>query len=159
MADATQQDLGGYGAPKVIADGPFAGWSTWGLGEDPYETHNGPYCFRAQPDGSVRTAYQPKPHQLNGAGAIHGGALASFADFSLFAFAGDALANTMAVTVSLNCEFVGAGDLNGWVEGDGKLIRATRTLIFVQGTLSQRGSTLLAFSGVVKKLGPPKAVG
>lgn len=154
MAEASETDLGGYGAPVIIADGPFAGWSTWGLGSDPFETHNGPYCFRTEADGRVRTAFQPQRHHLNGGGAIHGGALASFADFSLFAFAGDALANTMAVTVSLNTEFVGAGTLEGWIEGEGKLIRATRSLVFVQGTLHQRGSTLLAFSGVVKKISP-----
>jgi uncharacterized protein (TIGR00369 family) len=151
---ASTGDIGGYGQPVTIAQGPFQGWKTWGLGSDPFETHNGPFCFKQETDGRVRAAFQPVRHHLNGAGALHGGALMSFADFSLFALASAALADAMAVTVTFNAEFVGAGGLDGWVEAEGRVIKATRTLVFVQGVLTQNGAPLLAFSGTVKKLGP-----
>ena len=51
----------------------------------------GPFCFRVD-DGRARCAFQPRREHLNGGGTIHGGALMSFADFSLFAIAHNALA-------------------------------------------------------------------
>jgi acyl-coenzyme A thioesterase 13 len=145
-------DLGGYGAPVFLRDGPFAGWQTWGAGQDPYETHTGPFCFKHEADGGIRVAFQPQPHHLNGAQALHGGALMSFADFALFAIASKELENTMAVTVTFSSEFVGAGGLDGWIEAEGRVIKATRSLVFVQAVLVQRQRPLLAFSGTLKKL-------
>jgi acyl-coenzyme A thioesterase PaaI-like protein len=56
--------------------------------------------------------------------------------------------------LTFNSEFVAAGDLDGWVEGEGRVIRRTRSVIFVQGLLSQRARPLLAFSGTIKLLTP-----
>lgn len=149
-----QDNVGGYGAPIVIESGPFAGWRTWGGGQDPFETHNGPFCFKEEADGRIRAAFQPQRHHFNGAHALHGGALMSFADFALFAIASKELENQMAVTLTFNSEFVGAGGLDGWVEAEGRVIKATRSYVFVQAVLVQQQKTLLAFSGTLKKLGP-----
>lgn len=78
----------------------------------------------------------------------------SFADFALFAIASKELENQMAVTLTFNSEFVGAGGLDGWVEAEGRVIKATRSYVFVQAVLVQQQKTLLAFSGTLKKLGP-----
>lgn len=143
----------GYGKPIVLEEGPFAGWSTWSRGIDPYETLLGPYCFKIE-DGRARCAFEPKPHHCNGGGFIHGGALMSFADFSLFSIAHKALAGGVkAVTLSCNCEFISAGDLDGWIEAQGDVLRATRSVVFVRGVVTQRARTVLAFSGVLKKIG------
>ncbi|HVY86249.1 MAG TPA: PaaI family thioesterase [Caulobacterales bacterium] len=142
-----------YGAPTIVPEGPFAGWTTWGLGTDPYETHLGPFCFRVV-DGRAQCAFEPKPHHCNGGGAIHGGALMSFADFSLFSIAHNALTDGVkAVTLSCNCEFISAGTLDGWIESDGDVLRVTRSLIFVRGLIRQRTRPVLAFSGALKKIG------
>jgi uncharacterized protein (TIGR00369 family) len=137
--------------PVVIKDGPFRGWSTWSSGADPFETAIGPFVFRVD-DGKVRCAFQPKPEHLNGGGTIHGGALMSFADFSLFAIAHNALRDAKAVTLTCNSEFLAAGDLNGFVEAEGEVLRETRSLIFVRGLISQVSRPLLAFSGTLKKI-------
>src|SRR5262245_46812762 len=79
-----------YSGPVPVEDGPFAGWLTWGRGSDPYETLLGPFCFKVE-DGRARCAFMPRRDHLNGGGAIHGGALMSFADFSLFSIAHNAL--------------------------------------------------------------------
>ncbi|MFZ4602425.1 MAG: PaaI family thioesterase [Caulobacterales bacterium] len=151
MADG---DGNAYGSATLIETGPFAGWITWGLGSDPYETHCGPFCYKVEPDGRVRAAFQPAPHHLNGMGALHGGALMSFADFALFAIAHHSLVGATAVTLTCNSEFIAAGGVEGWVEADGEVIKETRSVIFVRGTLRQNGKALLAFSGVLKKLAP-----
>lgn len=140
-------------APIVLAEGPFAGWSTWSSGADPYESSIGPFCFRDEADGQVRCAFMPTRAHLNGGGAIHGGALMSFADFSLFAIARHALIDTKAVTVTFNGEFIAGGAPDVMVEATGEVLRATRTMLFVRGLIRQSGRTLLAFSGTLKKIG------
>lgn len=145
-------DLGAYSAPVVMREGPFAGWMTWGNGSDPFETHAGPFYFRKQDDGRYSAAFQPEPRHLNGGGALHGGLLMTFADFSLFALAFDAMTGVHGVTLTFNSEFVGAGDLDGWVEAQGAVIRRARSVVFVQGQLLQRARPLLAFSGTIKIL-------
>lgn len=145
-------ELGGYSAPVVVSEGPFAGWKTWGNGSDPFETLAGPFFFREEADGQFRAAFQPEHRHLNGGGALHGGLLMTFADFSLFALAFGAMAGDHGVTLTFNSEFVGAGDLEGWVEAQGGVIRRTRSIVFLQGQLVQRGRPLLAFSGTIKIL-------
>jgi acyl-coenzyme A thioesterase 13 len=136
----------------VLQDGPFKGWSTWSAGGDPYETAIGPFCFRVD-DGKARCAFQPRREHLNGGGTIHGGALMSFADFSLFCIAHNALRDGVkAVTLTCNSEFVSAGDLSANVEAEGEVLRETRSLIFVRGLVTQTSRPLLAFSGTLKKI-------
>ena len=97
---------------------------------------------------------QPQRHHLNGMGALHGGALMSFADFALFAIAHHSLVDTTAVTLTCNSEFIAAGGVDGWVEAEGEVVKETKSIIFVRGLLRQNGTVLLAFSGVLKKLKP-----
>lgn len=136
----------------VLKDGPFAGWKTWSGGADPYETAIGPFCFRDD-EPRIRAAFLPTRDHCNGGGAIHGGALMSFADFSLFVIARKELATTRAVTLTFNSEFIAAGAPDVMVEATGEVLRATRSVIFVRGQLSQNGRALLAFSGTLKKIG------
>lgn len=138
--------------PVLLKEGRLAGWSSWSDGSDPYETANGPFCFRWE-GARVRCAFEPRRQHLNGSGAIHGGALMSFADFALFCIAQKELADQRAVTLTCNSEFIKAGALEGLVEAEGEVLRATRTLIFVRGLVTQLSHPLLAFSGTLKKMG------
>jgi uncharacterized protein (TIGR00369 family) len=137
--------------PTRLTEGAFAGWYTWGQGGDPFETVNGPFYFKRDSDGVV-CVFEPRHEHLNGAGAIHGGALMTFADFSLFAIAHTALSEAKAVTLTCNSEFIAAGVPGALVEGRGEVLRSTRSLVFVRGTLTQAGKPVLAFSGTLKKL-------
>jgi acyl-coenzyme A thioesterase 13 len=150
MNDETSAPTMSSGA-VTVTEGPFAGWTTWSLGSDPYETSIGPFYFRAD-EGRVRCAFQPRREHLNGGGTIHGGALMSFADFALFGIAHNALNGSHAVTLTCNSEFVGAGALDGVVEAEGEVIRDTRSVIFVRGLVTQASRPLLSFSGTLKKI-------
>lgn len=150
--------MNGDGTPQTtwtggvtLTEGPFAGWTTWSQGGDPYETAIGPFYFRGD-DGGVRCVFEPKRHHLNGGGTIHGGCLMSFADFALFAIAHNTLAGQHAVTLTFSSEFVGAGGLDGWVEARGEVIRDTRSVTFVRGIVTQAERPLLSFSGTLKKI-------
>lgn len=137
--------------PTILTDGPFAGWSTWSHGADPFETAIGPFCYRGKAD-SVVAAFLPRREHLNGGGAVHGGALMSFADFSLFAIANNVLRGAHAVTLTCNCEFISAAQAGEIVEARGEVLRETRTLVFVRGVAAQAGRSVLAFSGTLKKM-------
>lgn len=142
-----------YGRAVILSEGPFAGWTTWSAGGDPYETLVGPFCFRVTENGEALSAFAPERRHLNGAGAIHGGALLSFADFALFSIAHVALkGGVSAVTLTLNGEFVAAGDLSAHIEARGEIIRETGSLVFARGLITQNARVLLAFSGTLKKL-------
>jgi uncharacterized protein (TIGR00369 family) len=150
--------MNGDGTPQTtwtgavkLTEGPFAGWTTWSQGGDPYETAIGPFYFR-EDDGRARCAFEPRREHLNGGGTIHGGCLMSFADFALFAIAHNALAGQHAVTLTFSSEFIGAGGLDGLVEARGEVIRDTRSVTFVRGIVTQAERPLLSFSGTLKKI-------
>lgn len=140
-----------FGGGVTLTEGPFAGWTTWSDGSDPYETLIGPFYYRWE-DGQARCLFEPKAHHCNGGGAIHGGCLMSFADFSLFAIAHNALRDARAVTMTFNSEFIGAGTRDEWVEARGEVVRDTRSVVFVRGIVTQAARPLLSFSGTLKKI-------
>lgn len=143
-----------WGRTTVLTEGPFKGWRTWaGPDGDPFETYIGPLCYKVEEDGRVRCAFEPQQHHLNGGGFLHGGALMSFADFSLFAIAANAIKGASSVTLTMNSEFIGAGKLGAWVEAEGEVLKETRALVFVRGVLKQEGKVIFAYSGTLKKIG------
>lgn len=135
----------------AVDDGDWAGWSTWAPG-DPYEDHVGPFYARREGD-QVRCGFMPQAHHRNGSGAIHGGALMSFADFALFAIAGGAEQGVHGVTVAFTAEFLSAARAGTMMTATGEVLRSGRSLIFVRGTMEQEGRAVFAFSGTLKRVG------
>ncbi len=136
--------------PDTSHHNNFSDWETWAF-TDPFEDMAGPFYFKRTPDGIVSGFEVTKKH-LNGGGAIHGGMLMTFADFSLFSIAKDELGDEGAVTIALNGEFVSAGPPSGNVYATGEVVRATGSMVFVRGTVTANDATLLTFSGILKKL-------
>ncbi len=126
-------------------------WTGWAMSKgDPFNAHVGPFYHR-EDDGAVVCSMQVEPMHLNGGGGLHGGALATFADFCLFAFAG-LMGDGLAVTVSLNCDFVGTAALNERLECRGQIIRSTGSMTFVRGMITNGPDPVMSFSGILKKL-------
>mgnify|MGYP000556570175 FL=1 len=139
------------GGPRLIESGDWAGWRTWS-GLDPFEDQSGPFYFREGEDGRVTTAFRAETKHMNGGGFMHGGCMMTFADFSLFAIAWKELADSRAVTVSLNGEFVGPARPGDLVTATGEVVRAGGSLLFVRGLVSTGTGPMLNFSGVIKKI-------
>jgi len=139
----------GLGPPLV--EGLWAGWSLWTTSE-PFEDSVGPFYAKREPDGSMTCGFRPGAQSLNSAGVVHGGALATFADYSLFTIAADRLLGTSAVTVSLNAEFVGSARAGDLLTARGEVLRAGRSLVFVRGVIYAAGGPVLSFAGVLKIL-------
>lgn len=146
--------------PRQETEGDWAGWWIW-RGSDPYEDMTGPFYFREEDQGKVRCAFRVERKHLNGGGALHGGAMMTFADVCLFAISypvrkarGD---QDHHVTVSLNGEFVGPAVEGDLVEAVGEVVRAGGSLSFIRGLMSTSGKPVMSFSGVVKRVKSPKA--
>jgi acyl-coenzyme A thioesterase PaaI-like protein len=65
----------------------------------------------------------------------------------------------VALSVTLNSEFVGAGALGVPVYGTGRVVRDTKSMVFVQGQLDQEDQPILVFSSVARKITPRINVG
>ena len=140
----------GEGHPETPGTGALEGYKTW-IGLDPCEDHMGPFYFKKNEDSTVTCAFVAEEKHINGHGTTHGGLLMTFADFSLFAIAQDSLNTGFGVTISLNSEFIAAGKLGDLIRAEGKVVRSTRSLVFVQGEVLNDERTLLNFSGIIKK--------
>ncbi len=126
------------------------GYQTWG-NVDAFEDMIGPFYYKKLEDGQYGSAFVSESRHLNGGGNLHGGLLMSFADFAMFVIAKDHLDGN-AVTVGFNSEFVSAGEAGALIEACGEVTKATGSLLFVRGKIFCADSTILTFSGILKKI-------
>jgi len=140
---------------REVAEGEFAGWMMY-WGNDPFEDITGPFYWRREADGGRRCAFRAERKHLNGSGFMHGGCLMTFADYALFEIARDALGGERGVTATFTSEFVGAVREGQLVECSGEVVKGGRSLVFVRAMITADGEPALAFSGVIKKVGPRK---
>ncbi|MBW8813254.1 MAG: PaaI family thioesterase [Caulobacterales bacterium] len=139
-----------------VTEGAWAGWSCY-PGGDPFEDLAGPFYFRTEPDGRRVCAFRAERKHMNGGGFLHGGCVMTFADFSLFALAGDAIDGARTVTATFNGEFVGTAHEGDLVECRGEVVKAGRSMVFLRGLITCAGEPVMSFSSVLKKMGPRTA--
>ncbi|MCX7283081.1 MAG: PaaI family thioesterase [Novosphingobium sp.] len=152
MSDADEAPIrGGF---EQVGEGPWAGWWKW-AGKDPFEDGTGPFFVKADERGIV-TGFRPEAKNLNGHGSVHGGALMTFADFSLFMVATSGGDEVFGVTVTMNCEFVSGAQAGDLLTARGECVRAGGSLVFARGTILRLGADgaeepVLSFSGTIKR--------
>ncbi len=142
---------------KPSVDHP--GWHTWEL--DDQSRFNaqamGPMRVRQEtlPDGTpaVRLRMMPERRHSNLLDAVHGGVTLALIDISLFCavrliLEGDAAGS---VTLDLSTQFIGAGRLGQPLDAVVQILRETRRLVFVRGTIEQDGHLVAAYHGTVRK--------
>ena len=134
----------------AVTEGEWAGWNYWP--SDSWEMNGGPFYFRREADGTARCAFRAAPKHMNGQGHMHGGAMMTFADFSMFGIAAHVLGDTSAVTVTMNCEFVSGADVGDLMEATGEITKSGRTLIFQRGAITTGGRVVMTFSGVLMRV-------
>lgn len=94
---------------------------------------------------------------LNRRGHIHGGVLASFADNLLARVSAAAVDPKPIATMQLNVHFVAPAHLHEFLEGQGEVVRATRSVVFVAGRLLVGKRIVAAVDGIWKILQPREA--
>jgi uncharacterized protein (TIGR00369 family) len=85
----------------------------------------------------------------NPAGFVHGGALAGLIDHALSAIAWEASQRRPCVTVALETHFVAPARPREFLEARGRVIRQTRSLVFLQGAISAQDRVVLTASAVM----------
>jgi uncharacterized protein (TIGR00369 family) len=90
---------------------------------------------------------------LNGGGSLHGGMAMALADVVLGRSVRDALDGASAVTISLNCDFIGPAKLGDRVRGTAKITRKTRSIVFIGCELAVEGRVIMTATGIWKILG------
>lgn len=87
-------------------------------------------------------------------GVVHGGVLVSFLDQFLGKVVWDALVDRMAATVSLSTDFLAPALPGDWIEGEGRVVRRTSSLVFVEGRVLKGETVLATARGVWMVIGP-----
>jgi uncharacterized protein (TIGR00369 family) len=144
----TEQVQPGALSPPM-QEGPWRGWSIW-TGREPFEELVGPFYTRREMDGSYTTGFRPSERNLNSLGNLHGGAIATFADYSLFMIACEAIHGRPSVTVTLNIELMRGARAETLLTGRGEVLRTTNSLVFVRGIITSEDAPIMSFSGVIK---------
>lgn len=124
-------------------------------GQGPFTQQVGPMWVKREtegPDGSAYALLAEERH-TNSRGVVHGGMLMTLADHVLGWIVWDAVDRAPCATVSLNSQFIAAVKPGDFVEMRGRIVRKTRSLIFIQGTATVDGKPVLTAEGIWKVLG------
>ena len=127
--------------PRRFGDGFIAG--------------NGPLYLKKLERG-VLLGFRVEPRHCNPMGICHGGMMATFCDMFLPISAhhlSEALADRFLPTISLQIDYLAPSPKGSWVQGEGQLLRSTRSLVFMQGLVTADGQAEARASGVFK-IGP-----
>ena len=147
------------------ADHP--GWFTWDMADQ--ERFNsvtmGRLLVRREDlpgsPAAVRLRMFPERRHSNLLEAVHGAITLSLIDISLFACMRHALDGDAAgsVTLDLSTQFIGAGIVGKPLDAVVEVLRETRRLLFLRGTVVQEDHLVAAFNGTVRKPSAPKTSG
>lgn len=97
--------------------------------------------------------FETGPDQENGRGVVHGGILATFMDHTIGRTAYNAAGKVPVATIQLDLNYLAPVRPGAFVEARGEVVRMTRSVIFLRGTLASEGRAVLAASGIWKILG------
>lgn len=110
----------------------------------------GPFFYRGTRNSFV-TGFRILEHHLNPANVMHGGMSVVFADMTLgLGMSVKCGVHIFMPTVNLTTDFLSGGKAGAWIEGDAKLIRRTRGMVFAETVLTADGEPFLRCSGVMK---------
>ena len=114
--------------------------------------HNGGVLFR----GISETEYEFKSlineNHLNSAGITHGGYLSALIDAGAGTAAHRTANNAPCVTISLDLKFIGASKIGDEIIGNVKILKKTKTLVFLFCELKCKDKIITSASGVWKIL-------
>jgi uncharacterized protein (TIGR00369 family) len=109
----------------------------------------GPLWTRKEEAGWAYGVLATAQH-LNPAGLVHGGLLTTLIDHALSAIAWEAVARRPCVTVQLDAQFLLAAREGQLLEARGRVVRATSSLVFMQGQVVVAGAEIVTASAVLK---------
>ena len=114
--------------------------------------HNGGVLFRAISEIEYEFKSKINENHLNLAGITHGGYLSALVDAGSGTAAHRAAGNTPCVTISLDLKFIGISKLGDEIIGHTKILKKTKTLVFLFCELKCNNKIITSASGVWKIL-------
>jgi len=117
---------------------------------------NGPLYAR-RTDAGFQLGFRVEERHCNPMGICHGGMMATFCDMLLPISAhvmSKELGQRFLPTINLQIDYLAPSSLGAWVEGEAQLLRATKSLVFMQGLVQADGVSVARVSGIFK-IGPP----
>tara|TARA_Y100001935_G_scaffold201369_1_gene169772 strand:- start:288 stop:713 length:426 start_codon:yes stop_codon:yes gene_type:complete len=114
--------------------------------------HNGGVMFRNISDTEYEFKSTIKENHLNAAGITHGGYLSALIDAGAGTAAHRSVNNAPCVTISLDLKFIGASRKNDEIIGRVKILKKTKTLVFLFCELKCNDKIITSASGVWKIL-------
>tara|TARA_E500000178_G_scaffold263282_1_gene260361 strand:+ start:163 stop:588 length:426 start_codon:yes stop_codon:yes gene_type:complete len=114
--------------------------------------HNGGVMFRNISDKEYEFKSIINENHLNAAGITHGGYLSALIDAGAGTAAHRAADNAPCVTISLDIKFIGASKVGDEILGYVKILKKTKTLVFLFCELKSNEKIITSASGVWKIL-------
>ena len=114
--------------------------------------HNGGLLFRNISETEYEFKSKVNKNHLNAADITHGGYLAALIDAGAGTSAHRSADNAPCVTISLDLKFIGASKINDEIVGNVKILKKTKTLVFLFCELKCNKKIITSASGVWKIL-------
>ena len=114
--------------------------------------HNGGVLFRKISDTEYEFKSQINENHLNAAGITHGGYLSALVDAGAGTAAHRSADNAPCVTISLDLKFIGTSKIGSEIIGKVKILKKTKTLVFLFCELNCNEKIITSASGVWKIL-------
>ena len=114
--------------------------------------HNGGVMFRSISDTEYEFKSTINNNHLNAAGITHGGYLSALIDAGAGTAAHRSADNAPCVTISLDLKFIGVSKLGDEIIGNVKILKKTKTLVFLFCELRCKDKIITSASGVWKIL-------
>jgi uncharacterized protein (TIGR00369 family) len=121
---------------------------------DTFSAHAGPFYFRDHKEKEPGVGFYAEPHHANANGVVHGGVLLTLADMSLWDICRRVAGPLRAVTVTVNAEFIGPGQVGKFIMATGEPTKIGKSLLFARGMILCDGEPLMNFSGTLKRFNP-----
>ena len=114
--------------------------------------HNGGVLFRSISEIDYEFKSVISENHLNAAGITHGGYLSALIDAGAGTAAHRASDNSPCVTISLDLKYIGASKIDDEIIGHVKILKKTKTLVFLFCELKCNNKIITSASGVWKIL-------
>ena len=114
--------------------------------------HNGGVVFKNISDTEYEFKSIINENHLNAAGITHGGYLSALIDAGAGTAAHRTADNAPCVTISLDLKFIGASKIGDEIVGCVKILKKTKTLVFLFCELKCNDKIITSASGVWKIL-------
>ena len=114
--------------------------------------HNGGLLFRNISENEYEFKSTINNNHLNAAGITHGGYLSALIDAGAGTAAHRSADNAPCVTISLDIKFIGSSKVNDEIYGKVKILKKTKTLVFLFCELNCNGKIIASASGIWKIL-------